>query len=198
MEQLLCTYLISHKQCPIPGIGRLVIQETPAQTNITDKIVSPPAHRLELEKSIFNETDLTAYVAAGKAVSQKDAELLLADYGSTIKYLPSHGTLQFGRLGSFYRDAQGGLFFKDNSDAGRYFVPVNAQKIIRPNEMHHLLVGDRQTTSTEMNEFYGAEERVSKKKWWIGALIILIVSVTLIVLHYKNWNNSSLGNHQPF
>ena len=199
MEQLLSTYLIKNKKCPIPGIGILSIEETRAVIDHPAKQLKPPSYQLKLEKGDAPLEDIRKYVAKARNCSDTEAASLLNDYSSRIQFLPAHGTMNFSGLGNFYRNAQGVLYFKDNVDAAPYYVPIGAEKIIRKNEEHVMLVGDQETTNAKMTEYYSGENPSTSKKWWIWALIILVASVALIAIHYFNWPGANVfGNHQPF
>ncbi len=54
------------------------------------------------------------------------------------------------------------------------YEPVIAERIIHKNDEHAVLVGDKETTSGAMNEFYREEVIIEKKySWKLWAIILL-------------------------
>ena len=46
-----------------------------------------------------------------------------------------------------------------------------------------MLVGDKETTTTEMTEFL-AEKIAPQDKWWIWAILLGLIGISIIVFYY--------------
>lgn len=46
-----------------------------------------------------------------------------------------------------------------------------------------MLVGEKQTNTTAMAEFLAVNETKVKSKWWIWALVLLLISLAIIVFN---------------
>ncbi|MGZ3847107.1 MAG: hypothetical protein ACXVBH_13685, partial [Flavisolibacter sp.] len=72
--------------------------------------------------------------------------------------------------------------------------PISAEKVIRQNVQHSMLVGDREMNTQQVNEVL---TRVEYKRPWFVILgwVLLIVSVVAIViyLYVHNFETSSTG-----
>jgi hypothetical protein len=60
-----------------------------------------------------------------------------------------------------------------------------------------MVVGDKETTTTEMAAFYSETETPVKDKWWIWALGLAFVAAAGLFIHYNNLENAAFtGNTQ--
>ena len=60
------------------------------------------------------------------------------------------------------------------------FEPVAAERVIRESAVHQMLVGDVETTSTEMEAFYDQQEKATDR-WWLLPMIVAAVAIALII-----------------
>jgi hypothetical protein len=68
-----------------------------------------------------------------------------------------------------------------------YFQPVASERVLRENTEHHLLVGDRNRTNTQMKEMLADEPAASSKAkdyWWVFAILLGIIGIASIVYYY--------------
>ena len=87
----------------------------------------------------------------------------------------------------------------ESSIANPFFLkPVPAEKVVRANAKHMLLVGDRERSSMEMSDWFAEEPVHGNRLWWLVALIGGIAAVMVIMFHFssKGWNVGSTGNQQ--
>jgi hypothetical protein len=58
-------------------------------------------------------------------------------------------------------------------------------KVNRQDAVHTLLVGDRERTSGEMNEWL-QEEGVSRKRlsWWVVALVLVVIGLAILAWRF--------------
>ncbi|MEO6636960.1 MAG: hypothetical protein ABIN25_01715, partial [Ginsengibacter sp.] len=74
---------------------------------------------------------------------------------------------------------------------------VTAERVIHKDEEHAVLVGDTQTTSAAMNEYYKAETVFEKKlPWKIWAVVLFSLSLLFLIIHFSfhSFTTASVGN----
>ena len=93
--------------------------------------------------------------------------------------------------------SSGYVVFEPEGKPKTYDITIAAERIVRSNARHGMLVGDRETTNVEMTEYYTEEIHREKMTWWLYALIIAAIALIIIFFnYYKNGANSPFGNQQ--
>ena len=88
-------------------------------------------------------------------------------------------------VGILKTDVTGEVVFEPHQSIVSYLQPVPAERVIRSNAEHTMLVGDRERTNTEMTDYLKEETvYVEKESWWIYALIIAAIALIVIFFHY--------------
>ena len=67
--------------------------------------------------------------------------------------LDSGEKIIFDSIGTLQKDPAGNILFQTMNGIN-FYEPVIAERIIHKNDEHSVLVGDKETTSGAMNEFY--------------------------------------------
>ncbi|MBK7883996.1 MAG: hypothetical protein IPJ81_09465 [Chitinophagaceae bacterium] len=86
MDQLFVTYLFTRKQCPLPGIGNLIIENKYAENDFVSKRKTAPKPVI-----LFNNSAPTAlnnlieFIAEQKNISIAEANRQIEAYSSNIK-----------------------------------------------------------------------------------------------------------------
>ena len=96
------------------------------------------------------------------------------------------------------QDASGEILFESISALQNEVFPVHAEKIVRENAAHTMLVGDKETNTMEMTEYFQEEEHSGKGKVWIIALVIAIIAIAVLFIRFYNegFNIESTSNQQ--
>jgi flagellar basal body-associated protein FliL len=58
------------------------------------------------------------------------------------------------------------------------------------------MVGDKESNSAIMAEYYNEPAPVKKSRWWIAAIILAIIALVTIATYYFNDRNGMFGNAQ--
>lgn len=193
MQELIASYLLQYKKCPLPGVGSLAVRRTEATIIAGEKRIAAPAEEIIFSHDELNADDLHDFIAAQKGISKDEAAYQLGRYCEELKSLQGSDKATIQSTGEFYRDADGSLAF----------IPVQplfaaqdiyAEKVIHPDTSHAILVGDTETTNVAMNEYYAEEEPKARSRWWIFALIIFVIAAALIGFYLIDpAHNSSFG-----
>jgi hypothetical protein len=195
MQDILATYLFQQKNCPLPGIGSLVVKEHAAAVMHGERKIKAPQPYIELSHQDIPATGLVKYIASEQKVSEDEAFSILKQYCRTLKYMGTHEEIKLPGAGHFHVSSDGNILFSADDIPAAYTLPVTAEKVIRPNDTHSMLVGDTETTNTVMNEFYSDDQPVSSNRWWIWAIVLAALSIAVIVFYINDSGaNGSAGN----
>jgi len=198
MIQLVNNYLLQHKSVSIPGLGTIYVERVPAQSDFINRQLLPPAYHFRFDKYFDDpEKEFFTFLATSKNIPEYEAIKLYNEWALNIRngIDTEHNTLLEG-IGALKRNASGDIVFEPFSALKTYDVAVPAERIIRTNARHAMIVGDMETTTMEMTD-YLQEVHKEKASWWIYALIIVAVALVAIFFHYFiNGSDAPFGNHQ--
>jgi len=201
MHSLITSYLLQAGKCALPNIGFFKIEYKPAEIDIVNKqMLSPVEEIVFTEQAAFSSPGLINYIALKKNIALAEAENLLNNFCKEWEEKIKAGeAFCFESFGCLQKNDAGIISFKKDKEPV-YYKPVHAERVLHENAEHSVLVGDRETTSTAMNEYYKENILVAKKGWIIRAAIL--TAVALIILFYGFYNNkmgvSSTGNRNHF
>ena len=178
MYQIIAPTLFQNKTCRLPGIGTLTMVNTPAYTNFVNSRIVAPVESIsfipeESGENIFNE-----FSAIAELLKQQ---------------LDEKGQVFLKGVGSFFKGSEGEFTFEAVQIDTVFFQPVTAERVIRENTEHTMLVGDQRTTNFQMTEFFN-EKPLLKSRWKIWALLLGIVGACLLLFYLYTHGFNSLGN----
>jgi hypothetical protein len=97
----------------------------------------------------------------------------------------------------FKNEFGGDISFETYHAPFEFFTAVTAERVIRPDARHSILVGDQEKTNYEMSELLGDVHK-ERESWWIYAIIIAAIALLVLFFHlYRSdfkWGSS--GNQQ--
>jgi nucleoid DNA-binding protein len=201
MQALITSYLIQKKECNLPLLGHFRIKTKPADFEKANKQIFPPTDEiLYSEFAAKLSVDLITYISHVQNITRDEAELKINNWCHDAKEkIDSGEKIIFNSLGSLQKDAVGNIFFQRKKGTS-FYEPVSAERIIHKNVEHPVLVGDTETTSGVMNEFF-KEDLVEKKTWWkIWAIVLLAVSLLVLVFYFytHEFSPTGIGNQASF
>ena len=197
MEDLIELYLFKNKKCPLPEIGTLQIAATNAVAWYAEKRIEAPVAAIKLMESITDPGDFIRFIAERKNVSRDEASSLLMQYCKGLQNMDAFGETKLPHSGKFYVNADGNLVFR-SIDIPKEFLPsVHTEPVLHPAATHNMVVGDKETTTTEMAAYYTVAESAPKSKWWIWAIVFAVAGITALVLFLNTPGHSAtFGNSQ--
>lgn len=166
MFDIIASSFFQKKTCRLPGIGNLELVTTSAEYDYGSKLIRAPRQTVlfvnasSSSKDQFNEFS---------AISQ-----LMKDE------LNRNGIVRITGLGSFTKDSGGNIHFAAYAINEDFLQPVVAEKVIHKDAEHSILVGDKETTNVQMNEYYSDEPVEAKDRWWIWAIVLAVVGIAVI------------------
>ncbi len=199
MIRLINDYLLQHKSVSIPGLGTIYVERIPAQSDYINKQLIPPAYHYRFDK-YFDAPgrDFFIYLSAKKRMPEHEAIKLYNEWALGIRNaIGTENSVNLEGIGLLKRAGSGEIMFEPAGPLKTCDIAVPAERVIRIDAKHTMLVGDKQTTTVEMSG-YLQETPQRKTSWWIYALIIAAAALLAIGFHYyHNGSEAPFGNHQP-
>jgi hypothetical protein len=199
MQDLITSYIIQSKECKLAGIGRFTKTIIHAEQDIANKQISPPF--IEYTFSVREEKisdELIKYIADKRKIDSTEALAIIKQWCAETKVKLKNGEeISLHPIGILKKGALGNTFLDAENNTG-FFASVAAVRVIHKNSQHAVLVGDRETTSSAMNEFLHTEEKETKSNVWkIFAIILLVIALVLLFFYFYGYplSLSSFGNH---
>ena len=200
MYTILNRYLFLHKSIPIPGLGTICMESQAATIDASTRTIHPPVYRFRFDKfSDSPDKDLFAYLSAQQKISDYEALRQYNDFAYSLRdRLNYFREAPWEGLGILKKDDMGDIHFESSILNPSFLQPVPAEKVVRTNAKHMLLVGDRERSSREMSDWFAEEPIHGNRLWWLVALIGGIAAAVIIMIHFssRGWNVESTGNQQ--
>jgi hypothetical protein len=200
MYTILNRYLFLHKSIPIPGLGTICLESQAATIDASTRTIHPPVYRFRFDKfSDSPDKDLFAYLSAQQKISDYEALRQYNDFAYSLRdRLNYFREAPWEGLGILKKDDMGDIHFESSILNPSFLQPVPAEKVVRTNAKHMLLVGDRERSSREMSDWFAEEPIHGNRLWWLVALVGGIAAALIIMFHFssRGWNVESTGNQQ--
>ena len=185
-------FLISNQQVSLPGIGTFVIDVMPGKTDIINKVVLPPEYACRLDRSRDASGKIFfTWLASQINKSEWDAVKELNNFSFEIKKLIQDGKQVIWKgVGVLQPGDKEQINFTPEKKNFVFELPVIAEKVVRQNAEHAMLVGDKQTTSSEMTEILAHPPPAVTSSsiapaWWAIAIVLSFAAIMLIGWHFS-------------
>ena len=185
MHEYLYKYLALNQKLTIPGVGSFIAEMEPAKLNFVERSVHSPLPLIKFTTDNTNSAnDFCRFLAKEINIDEADAAGKFDAFSDEIKNslnknksvaLPGIGilTLQFGDTYSF----------TSQENIQSFFPHLNAERVIRKNTGHNLIVGEKEKTSAQMHEELLHDKEIRKDRWWIYAMVLAVIGVASIVIY---------------
>lgn len=198
MQDLITSFIIQSKECKLRDVGRFKVVTNAAELDIANKRITPPVTEIIFSGREEKISDgLVKYVAEKKRIPVAEALDDLKKWCAASKEkLKNGGEILLEPLGVLKKGNSGTTFVQSKNNIV-FFEPVAAERVIHINSEHAVLVGDRETTSSVMTQFYNEETGTQKRNSWkIVAVIFLALALFLLFIHFygNSFSLSTIGN----
>jgi len=200
-------YLFQHKSISIPGLGSLVAVTIPAISDFANKQLLPVQIKFRFDKYFDSpDREFFNYLANKKNIPDFEAIKWYNEFAAELRYkIRTEEEAVWEGVGVFKKDFGGEVVFEPHAAKYELFPVVKAERIIRADATHSILVGDKEKTNYEMTELLNDEVHVEKESWWIYALILAAIGLSILFFHlYRNnmrWgvtgNQQQIEVHTP-
>ncbi|MEO5500057.1 MAG: hypothetical protein ABIR31_01330 [Ginsengibacter sp.] len=199
MQHLITSFIIQSDTCSLPEIGRFKKVYSTASTDIANQQISPPREEIKFQERSENlSEELISYVAFKKQISIDDAGRELHDWCKSAKErLDNNESIKLESVGTLKMTHSGTLYF--HPEETEDLPPVDAQRVIHQNSEHAVLVGDKESTNTLMNEYLNTEPEVKMVPWKKMAVVLALLALLLLVIYFRNYDaQNKFGNKSTF
>jgi hypothetical protein len=200
MFQVLNAYLYQHRSISIPGLGTIYLESQPASADVADRTILPPAYRFRFDK-YFDAPDkeFFSYIATQRNILDYEAIKWYSEFSFELRNrIRAEDQVSWDGVGVLKKDPSGNVIFESISGNPLFMVPTPAMRVNRQDAQHMLLVGDRERTNVQMNEWLHEESADRKKRsWWILALVLGVIALAILGWHFYT-NGWSFGNQMKF
>lgn len=198
MQQIICNFLFRNGYCPLPSVGSLAITTEASKLNLGEHSISAPHSKIQLVSQEQSREPLVEFISKFQGTDLATSNNHLEKFIASIKSLQKQEDLVIGEAGKFEVDENGYLIFTEQKIFTNYFPEVQANRVVRANQSHDILVGDTESNREKMTEYF-SNEKISDpgKAWlWISLGLIVAAGIVIFLLKSANVNNAS-GNRQP-
>jgi hypothetical protein len=197
MQDTLYEFLVLNKKLSLPGLGTIGLRQNSSQLDFTNRQFDPPSFYFIIEsKDDKPSKKLFEWLSSSYGISEWDAVKFINDFSFSIRNkLSEEGEMNWENVGVFRRDETGNLKLESPAMSLPNLHPAHAEKVIREKFEHTVLVGEREKSSVEMEEYF-AGEAPRKNYAWIIAVVLTILAAMFIGWYFseKGFNPSSAGN----
>jgi hypothetical protein len=200
MYAILNRYLFLNKSIAVPGLGVICMESQPASIDTSTRTIQPPTYRFRFDKFFDSpDKDLFSYLSSQQHISDYEALRQYNDFAYSLRdRLNYFREAPWEGLGILKKDDTGEIHFETSIENPFFLQPVPAEKVVRANAKHMLLVGDRERSNSEMSDWFAEEPVHGNRLWWLVALLGGIAAFLVIMMHFSShgWNVGSTGNQQ--
>jgi len=195
MNGVLYNYLLQHQSLSIPGLGTIYIERVPAQSDFINRQLLPPSYHYRFDK-YFDAPDkeFFTYLAVQNDLADYEAIRWYNEWAYELRNrIRSDTPVTIDGIGELKKDLSGEIVFEAQRLSPEYLGPVPAQRVIRSQAKHTVLVGDRELTNAQAVEVLHEDITTERTTWWIYALIVTAIALVILFFHFYK-NGFSLGN----
>ena len=198
MLNLITSYLIQTGECILPGIGSITLVSTPASLDVANKEILPPVSEYRFSDTGGQPDEaLIQYIAYKRGIDTQEALEEMKQFSGLLKEkLFSGEKILFNSIGILQKDLSGNIVFEPQMNQS-YYEAVPAIRVVHKDVKHAMIVGDRETDSSEMNEMLNGEtETQSRNSFWkIAAIILFLIGAGVLFYHFYTSNaQNPFGN----
>lgn len=195
MFHQLTKYLVQYKRVSIPSVGTIQLIQQPAQLNVAEKIILPPAFSAELRNEETVSQHQLNFLSAALREEKENVLQGLEEFGSRLNEKIAGDGFDWKGIGFLHRSAI------DGNVSSTTLEPVAAERVLRQDAEHKVLVGDQQMTSSQIagwKEEDGAAKESRRSLLVIIGWVLLALSILYIIfiLYQGKFRIGATGSRQ--
>ena len=200
MFEVLNAYLFQHRSISIPGLGTIYLETLPAESDVVDRTMLPPVYRFRFDK-YFDAPDkeFFGYLASQQNMLDFEAIKWYNEFSFELRNrIKAEDQVSWDGVGILKKDGSGNILFESVKAPAFFLQPTPAIRVQREDAQHTLVVGDRERTSGEMNEWLQEENNGRRRiSWWVIAIVLAVAGLAVLGWHFYT-NGWSTGNQIKF
>jgi hypothetical protein len=178
MYQIIAPTLFQNKICRLPGIGTLVMTLHPAENDYINAQIKSPFESIDFLPEEDNDKGFNEFSAMSELLNKK---------------LDESGSFFLNGIGNFVKAETGAIQFAPVSIDPVFTPSVAANIISRQAASHTMMVGDQETTSMEMTDYF-SEKSAVKDQWWVWAGVLAVAGISVLIYYFNKHGVNGFGN----
>ena len=178
-------YLLQNRSVCIPHVGTFeIIQEGP-HWDVTEKLFTAPSFKVK-HSSFEHITDhQTLYLSANDHTEKNETLKALVKFGDQMRNRIEREPFEWNGFGKLSFNSSV-IVFEPYSIGISGLKEVPAERVVRENVMHHVLVGDQQMTSEQVTEALHQPAKKRPIAITIAWIVLVLALITIAVILYLN------------
>ncbi|HEX2608248.1 MAG TPA: hypothetical protein VHK91_12755 [Flavisolibacter sp.] len=189
----LTKYLLQYKQLHVPHIGTLeIIQQSP-EFDVVDKVILPPVYKVRLNDGGETTDQQIRFLSVQERKEPITVREELDQFGQKLKAALHQNAFSWKGVGILEKKGSQ-VHFSNDLIAVNGLGMVAAEKLIRENAEHAVLVGDQEMTSTEVHESRLPVKKARNYAVIIGWILFIVTLLIILYLLYRgNFQTGATG-----
>lgn len=199
MEHRLASFLLLKKYCPLGDCGSLQLLAEPAVFLPAEKKMAAPYYSVVFSADEMDDRELMHFIAGREQCGMEAARHLYEGFSSSLKALSGTDEITIPGIGRFFAGPSGVLQFRQHMLPEAFRPAVPAERVVRANSSHPVLVGEHETDTAAMAERLVKKNPAPWPVYRITAAALLVLSLALIVFYMNQYGVSArFGSRFPF
>lgn len=199
MYELLNEFASAQHEVSLPGIGVLGLERSPAKADFSEKMFYPPQEQWKFKQAITEDERFVQFVSHQTQVPMAMAtEQVQMFCNYLIGEIKNTGEVSLPGIGILKKEENGAFQLEPVVANNLLLKPIIAERVIRKDAEHKLLVGDKEKTNTEMAVLLNNDTEGNSYGWlsWAAAALIFAIGLILYQFATSNWSLAGAGNQQ--
>jgi len=176
----------------IPNVGTFEIVIQSPQLDIGDKRISSPVYRVQHSSDDQIPDHQFLFFASG-GMEQESLRHEFVSFGERMRTQIQNSPFYWKGFGTLHISSNEMLFEPEEIKV-EALQPMTAEKVLRKNVQHNVLVGDQEMTSHQVTQVLTKVE--AKRSWFmiVGWILLALAVIAIILyLYSKDFQTTSTG-----
>lgn len=196
MLELITKYLVQNKRVCIPHIGTFEIVQQPPQLDIADKLFTAPVFTTKYSRQDNVAEHQFESFTIDNFKTKEELRQELDSFGKNLKSKIQQSPFEWAGFGTLY-STEDTIVFEPQKIELPALQSIPAEKVIRPNKEHHVLVGDQETSKVfhaveQTNHILKANKRSLTLTIGLTLLVLAIIGI-IVILYLGDFSITASG-----
>ena len=187
MYYVLNKFLSLQHHLSLPGIGNFTVETKPAYIDIANREIEPGISQINFSNEQLPADKLFFHFLTQELnIDEVQAIRRFTDFIAHLQTDIKDGKeIFFKGLGKLKKQSPSTLYFEPEPIT-KCLPALPAERIIRKNITHTVMVGEAEKTSDEMHAALQEEKAVIvEDRWWIPAIILGLIGIAALIYYYN-------------
>ncbi len=199
ISEILHLFFIQNNSVSLPGIGTFSLVRVSALSDFATRKIFGPSYTIHFSSSSDSPPrEMFNYISRKKNISDWEAVRLVNEFSFDLNSKLKKGEkVEWPGIGILESGSAGQMLFEPERVKYNFIPAVNAERVIRKENDHSVLVGEQEMHKSDMQEWLEHETYVEEKAgWWIPAAVIGAIALLVLFFSLLNQQVSTYGGRQ--